>query len=155
MANVQHKLRNHALYRLWAGIKTRCYNKNVPDYKNYGGRGVVMCEDWKNNFKLFYDWATTNGWQKGLQIDKDIKGSGLLYSPNDCCFVTRVENCNKRRSNHVFIIKGERKTIAEICRATGIKRATLEYRINTGLDIESCINRITKKGRYNKLTKIM
>lgn len=84
--NKTHGLNDHPLYRKWNGFKTRCYNKNNPKYHRYGGRGVIVCNEWVNNFKAFYDWAILNGWEEGLQIDKDIKAhklgkEGLIYSP--------------------------------------------------------------------------
>jgi len=84
----------HPLYQVWAGIKDRCYNTNCKTFNRYGGRGVVICEEWKNNFKKFYDWAINNGWEQGLEIDKDVKAKELgipplLYSPEMCCFVTK------------------------------------------------------------------
>lgn len=79
---VTHGLRRHPLYRIWADIKTRCYNKNALHYPRYGGRGVKMCSDWKKNPDHFIVWAVANGWRKGLKIDKDIKKPGnLTYGP--------------------------------------------------------------------------
>jgi len=54
-----HRLSGHPLYRVWRNIISRCYNKNCNHYHNYGGRGVRMCKEWKNDFKTFYDWANT------------------------------------------------------------------------------------------------
>ena len=88
---------SHPLYEVWTGIKMRCYNVNNCGYKNYGGRGITMCDEWKNDFKAFVDWAIENGWRKGLFIDKDIKGDSKIYSPETCSIVTRAENNRKRR----------------------------------------------------------
>lgn len=96
-----HGLTGHPLYSVWTDIKTRCYNKNRKQYKNYGGRGVTICNEWKNDFKCFFDWAIKNGWRKGLELDKDILGNGLIYSPSNCCFVTKINNIKAKK-----IIKG-------------------------------------------------
>lgn len=73
MLGDKHGLSKHPLHNVWHGIKCRCYGKSSKGYNNYGALGVIMCDEWKNNFKSFYDWAISNGWEKGLQIDKDIK----------------------------------------------------------------------------------
>jgi hypothetical protein len=100
-----HGLTNHPLYRVWSGVKDRCYNENTPAYKYYGGSGVKMFDGWKDDFVCFYDWAIDK-WIKGLEIDKDIlyvqkHGGkfGLMYSPEYCQFVTKKENLQQRRSS--------------------------------------------------------
>ena len=55
-----HGLTNHPLFSIWRTIICRCYNKNAQNYKNYGGRGVTMCDEWRNSFKSFYDWCILN-----------------------------------------------------------------------------------------------
>lgn len=105
--NRSHGLSNKCgrLYPLWKSIKYRCYCESSPDYKNYGGRGIVMCDEWKNNFVTFHDWAIANGYkeektEKGLNIltiDRiDVNGN---YEPSNCRFVTNeVQAKNKRKS---------------------------------------------------------
>lgn len=88
-------LSRHPIYGIWIGIKKRCYNKKSKYYKNYGGRGIAMCKGWLEDFKLFYDWALENGWDKKLQIDR-IDNDGD-YEPNNCRFVTHRENTLNRR----------------------------------------------------------
>lgn len=97
-----HGLSEHPLYSIWGDIKTRCYNSRFRQFKNYGGRGVIMCEEWKNSFAAFYDWCVSNGWVKGLDLDKDILGDGLLYSPKTCCFVTRAVNNRAKYKNRIL-----------------------------------------------------
>lgn len=92
----QHNYK-HPLYVIWMSMRMRCYNKNEKSYKDYGGRGVVICEEWLNSFQSFFDWAISNGWKKGLFIDKDIKSDSKIYSPETCSIVTRAENNRKKR----------------------------------------------------------
>lgn len=54
------------LHRIWKNIKTRCYNENTPQFKNWGGRGITMCDEWRNNFQTFYEWSINNGYQENL-----------------------------------------------------------------------------------------
>lgn len=93
--NASHRLRYHPLYKVWLGIKTRCFNPNCINYCNYGGRGISVCSEWKEDFKNFYDWCIENGYKEGLEIDRrDNDGD---YCPENCRIVTRQQNsCNKR-----------------------------------------------------------
>lgn len=89
--NIRHGQSRTALYKVWNGMRQRCENPNVKCYKNYGGRGVTVCKEWLT-FEPFHEWCTSNGWVKGLHIDKDKIGNGLLYSPETCCIITQKEN---------------------------------------------------------------
>lgn len=83
---------NHPLQKIWTGIKQRCGNPNSPVFSYYGAKGVRICEEWEHDFPAFFKWCMANGWKEGLEVDKDIKGSGLLYGPNDCSIVPHLEN---------------------------------------------------------------
>lgn len=89
-----HGLRGHRLNSIWRGMKTRCYNKNSLEYSNYGGRGITVCKEWKDDFKSFYDWAMSHGYKEGLTIDR-IDNNGN-YEPNNCQWLTKSENVAKR-----------------------------------------------------------
>ena len=65
-----HGLSNHPIYYVWSSMKARCYDKNRERYNDWGGRGIRLSDEWKNDFKKFYDWAICNGYRKGLQIDR-------------------------------------------------------------------------------------
>jgi hypothetical protein len=91
------KYREHPLYDVWKGMKARCRDKNNISYKNYGAKGVTVCALWERDFLSFYKWCIANGWEQGLQVDKDIipKQLGvpaILYSPEMCSIITRKEN---------------------------------------------------------------
>jgi hypothetical protein len=95
--------RDHPLYHVWKGMKARCRDKKHASYKNYGARGVKVCLEWANDFLAFYNWAIANGWEKGLQIDKEIKSAQmklppLLYCPETCCFVSQKQNGRNNRN---------------------------------------------------------
>jgi hypothetical protein len=129
-ANTKHGKRSHLLYGIWNGIKNRCYNKNRKSYKYYGGKGVVMCDEWLNDFESFFNWCIGNGWEEGYQIDKDIKGNGLIYSPEMCCIVTPKENSNTRSNSQFIEYNGVRATFAQFSELYGIKYHKLYKRIN-------------------------
>ena len=78
-------------------MKTRCYNPNFIYYCNYGGRGIIICDEWLNDFKAFYEWAINNGYKEGLTIDR-INNDGI-YEPSNCRWITRAEqNRNQRKT---------------------------------------------------------
>lgn len=112
----KHGLYYHPLYRLWHMVYDRCYNPKNISYCNYGAKGVVMCDEWKNDFMSFYNWAILNGWAKGLQIDKDKLSSeqvGKIYSPEYCCFLQRKENMWHRGNSRMVEYQGQTKCLAE------------------------------------------
>ena len=88
-----HGYTNHHLYRVWHHMKQRCYNEKNTAYKYYGGRRITVCDEWKNSFETFIEWALPL-WKKGLLIDR--KNNEGNYEPSNCHFVTLAEsNLNK------------------------------------------------------------
>jgi len=128
-ATKKHGMRNTNLYAVWNSMKVRCRNKNSAAYHNYGGRGIQVCDEWMD-FKKFYEWALSNGYEKGCEIDR-IDNNGN-YEPGNCRFVTPKKNMNNRRTNRYLTINGETKTIAEWSETTGINRVTLRSRVMLG-----------------------
>lgn len=98
--NTKHKGCGTRLYRIWKGIKNRCYNVNEPGYKWYGAKGVYVCSEWRNNFPNFREWALNNGYSDNKVIDKDYLSSKLniekCYSPKNCQWITASENTKIR-----------------------------------------------------------
>lgn len=95
------------LYAAWDNMKRRCLNKQHPCYKHYGGRGINVCESWKNDFSAFKEWAIKNGWKKGLSLDRVDNNKG--YSPSNCRWVTQKVQCNNTRRNVFATINGVTK----------------------------------------------
>ena len=77
------------LYNTWKNIKKRILNPNNPDYKYYGGRGISICNEWLE-FTPFRDWALSNGYEKGLEIDRENTDGN--YEPSNCRWVTHEKN---------------------------------------------------------------
>jgi len=90
-----HGLRHHPLYVVWANMKSRCYSFTNERYKDYGGRGIIVCDQWLNTPSIFISWATNNGYKTGLQIDRF--NNDLSYTPENCRFVTNGENALNTR----------------------------------------------------------
>lgn len=111
---ITHGKTRHPLYQVWANMKQRCCNPNNPAYDAYGGRGIKMCNAWKNNPKSFFDWAESNGWKPGLDIDRKKNDKG--YYPSNCRFVTRIGNLNNTRKNRKVVVNGKEYTLAKAVR---------------------------------------
>lgn len=127
-----HGLCKSPLYRTWAGIKRRCYCPQNHNYHLYGAIGVVMSEDWLNDFKLFHDWCMLNGWEKGLQVDRFPNKTGN-YCPENCRISTPKQNSNNKTNNRLMNISGIVMTMAEAVEKYSIKTSTLLNRLNRGM----------------------
>lgn len=88
-------LTNHKLYSVYYNMRDRCLNERCHAYKDYGGRGITICEEWLglDGYRIFYDWATSNGYKEGLSIDR-IDNDGN-YTPTNCQWITLSENLAK------------------------------------------------------------
>lgn len=147
--NTSHGLSRHPLYIIWRNIKRRCYKKTDKNYDTYGAKGIRVCDEWLNDFMVFYNWCINNGWRKGLQIDKDIKGNGLLYSPETCCLVTSSQNCRKKINNYLVEYDGEIKPLVEWSELININYMTLYNRVKN-TSINSAFTKPVRKGDYRK-----
>ena len=123
----KHKMSRTRLYKIWASMKNRCENPNRKDYKRYGQRGIKVCSDW-SDFLTFCEWATNNGYNDGLTLDRiDVNGN---YEPSNCRWATVKEQSNNRTNNHLITYNGETKTIAQWAEERNINHDTLYSRIN-------------------------
>lgn len=92
----KHGMANkHPLYTTWKGMRQRCYDKKSSRYNIYGGRGIFICDEWRNDFRKFYEWAMSHGWEKGLTIDRIDNDD--IYKPENCRIVTYKENNENRK----------------------------------------------------------
>lgn len=121
-------------------MKQRCNNPNQKKYKNYGARGICLCDDWQNNFKSFFDWAISNGYKHGLTIDRiNVNGN---YEPNNCRWVTQKVQQNNRSNNHLIkSSNGTVKTLAEWSEQAKVTEDALARRIKNGMSVEEAISK--------------
>lgn len=106
------------LYQIWADMKNRCLNENCKSYKEYGGRGITICGEWRIGFETFRDWAYANGYSDELTIDRiDVNGD---YCPENCRWATAAEQMNNLRKNVHYEVDGVRLTNAEWARIIGV-----------------------------------
>ena len=148
---IKHGGRKTRLYDIWHGIKARCYNPNNRAYKRYGGRGITMCDEWRDSFAAFRDWAVANGYSDQLTCDrKDTNGS---YTPDNCRWVTPKTQANNRRDNRLLTHDGQTHTISEWAELTGINKKTIYARIDRyGWDVKRTLitqSRIKKESIRN------
>jgi len=99
--NTKHGLRWTPEYSCWLNMKQRCYNRKNTAYKNYGARGIVVCDEWKNDFQVFYNWLHKNKYEHGLTIDR-IDNNGN-YNPSNCRLVTRNYQAANKRNNNIVV----------------------------------------------------
>lgn len=91
------------LYSSYKAMLTRCYNPKSRNFRWYGAKGIGVCEQWRNDFGTFREWALANGYHDGLTLDR--KKSHLDYSPENCGYVTQSENSRRMQANYVLVPK--------------------------------------------------
>lgn len=128
--NYKHGLKNTRLFRIWSNMKNRCNNPNCDVFHRYGGRGITVCDEWKNDFQAFYDWSITHGYSDELTLDrKDNDGN---YCPENCRWATFKTQANNTSRCRLITINGETKSMHEWCEITGVNYNTARDRINRG-----------------------
>lgn len=123
------------LYDKWKNMISRCYDPKNIGFNLYGAKGVRVCDEWRNNYQSFLDWALTHGWEPGLQLDKDIKGNGLLYSPDTCSFVTPIVNYAARKHIHKIIYNNKEEIAVHVAKRLGISSSRFFKRLRKGWNI--------------------
>lgn len=125
------------LHRIWAHMKDRCYNKYNHAHKNYGGRGITVCNDWKDCFLNFFIWSINSGYKDGLTIDRiDVNG---CYEPSNCRWVTLKEQQRNRRNNKIVNYKGKNVCLSFVSETEKINWSTINNRMKRGLSLENSI----------------
>lgn len=129
------------IYRIWSGMKDRCYNQNYFQYYLYGGKGIKVCNEWldkKTGFVNFYEWAINNGYKDNLSIDR-IDGN-KNYEPSNCRWVTQKEQCRNICTNINITYNGETHCLTEWAEILNIKFGTLYWRYKNWEDINKIFN---------------
>lgn len=126
-----HGLSRHPLYHVISDAIDRCHNPKAQEYHRYGARGITVCEEWRENRERFIEWAVSNGYAKGLTIDRIDNNRG--YAPDNCRFVTQQENTNNRRNTVLVEIDGKKIPCTEAARIYGISAGKIRKRYRAGL----------------------
>jgi len=122
-----HEESGSRLYNIWSGIKKRTGVETNKDFKYYGGRRIVMCGEWKNDFLAFKNWAISSGYRDDLTIDRiDVNGD---YCPENCRWIPMEKQAENKRNNVKLMYHGETMILADWSERTGIKITTLWSRL--------------------------
>jgi hypothetical protein len=133
---------NPPLYVVWRSMLARCYDPNFKQRKDYGGRGVKVCPQWRHDYKQFYaDMAPR---PEGTLLDR-IDNDGD-YTPENCRWATHKESQRNRRNTKRVTIQGKIHLVSELTERTGLKWDTIVERAEAGLTYEQVIS---KKRRFN------
>ena len=112
---------------IFKGMKQRCYNPNTHSYKNYGARGITICDEWLNNPNSFYMWAYDNGYSQGLSIERIDVSMG--YYPENCKFISKSDQSKNKTNTIMITIDGETKCLADWAKLYNINYNTVRMRI--------------------------
>lgn len=120
-----HSMSKDRIYKIWAGIKVRCYNNKCESYFRYGGRGIKVCDEWKDDFMNFYNWAMNNGYKDDLTIDRiDVNGN---YEPDNCKWIPLCEQSWNKRNTRKYI---DGRPLSVVCNEVGIDLNLVHQRID-------------------------
>lgn len=146
-AHKTHGETHTRLYGVWANMMGRCYNPKNREYLRYGGRGVTVCEDWRD-FAQFADWARASGYDETAargECTLERRNNDLGYSPDNCVWANASVQANNTRRNRYISYQGETKTLSQWARHLGIKQSTLSRRILSGWPVEKAFTEEVKK----------
>jgi hypothetical protein len=114
-------------YHTWASMIKRCTNSKNKDFRWYGGRGITVCDKWRQSFATFL--ADMGEPPTGTSIDRFPDKNGN-YEPGNCRWATKIEQANNTRTNRVIIFAGKKQSMAQWARELGISYGALSYRLN-------------------------
>ncbi len=134
-----HGLCDSPIHNSWSCMKSRCGNPKDIRYKDYGGRGITYCDEWRD-FKSFLAWATANGWQEGLTLDRLDVDKG--YSPDNCRWATREQQDNNKRNSVYLTFQGQRMTCGQLAKLMGLNKSTVLVNAKRGLSGDEILKRI-------------
>lgn len=143
--NKKHNKAGTRLYSIWQGMKTRCLNKKVNSYKNYGDRNITICNEWFD-FENFYNWAMNNGYKDNLTLDRIDNNNG--YNPKNCKWRTYKQQANNTRKNKIITYNGKNHTLSEWAEIYNFKYMFLYDRLRLGWSFEQAINTPKRKNQY-------
>ena len=135
--NTTHGDTHTHLYGIYRKMLWRCYNKNANHYDLYGGKGIVVCDEWKTSYEAFRDWALSNGYKKSLTIDRiNVDGN---YCPENCRWVSRKLQTQNRHNTIFLTLNGVKKPLSEWVKIYGVKYTTAYYRYAKGLPVNEIL----------------
>lgn len=141
--NLTHGWSKTRLYSIWGSMISRCHNENTKSYRWYGGKGVSVCDEWRNSFSKFKEWALNNGYDennKELTIDRiDFNGN---YCPDNCRWIPFSEQTKNTSRNRFFDYNGEKWLVGDLAKYFGVSRDVLRYRLDRGKSVENIVEEL-------------
>ena len=139
--NHSHKMSGTRIYLEWQGMKGRCYNPHDPRYDRWGGRGISVCDEWRDSFESFYEWAMAHGYSDELTIDR-IDNDGN-YTPDNCRWASQKQQSRNRSTNINITIGNSTRTLTEWCEIFQVdyKNVLSRYHRNRFASIDDLFNR--------------
>lgn len=135
--NTTHNLSNNRLYGIYHGIKKRCYNKNSRSYKDYGARGIKMCDSWLKDFRTFYEWASCSGYKDNLTIERiDINKD---YCPENCSWIPLGEQAKNTSRSRYYELDGVKHLLGDWCRIYNIEFTCVRRRLERGWNLKKAL----------------
>ena len=136
------------LYNTWKNMKSRCYWKGHEFYRIYGGRGITVCDEWKNSFETFRNWALEHGYSDKLTIDRiDVNGN---YEPSNCRWITQKEQCHNKNTNRVVEYHGKKGVFLDMCRRLNVNECTIRSRMKNGCSFEDAVEKFKKTAPFKE-----
>lgn len=139
------------LYNKWGSMKTRCYYPKSKDYKNYGGRGIKICDEWLN-YDNFRNWSISTGYQEGLTIDRIDNDRN--YEPSNCKWITMKEQQRNKRNNRIITYNGKSLTLVEWGEIYNINPDRIGARLKNGWSVEDALSTEVKSPMKKKIENL-
>lgn len=152
LPQIKHNKSNTRLYNVWKSMKGRCYTKTDSAYHLYGGRGITVCDEWRNDYSTFYEWSIANGYKEvddssKFTIDRiDVNGN---YEPSNCRWVDMKTQCNNKRNNARYMYDGSLLTLRDISKRAGIDYKILKGRIDRGESLFDALYKDYELAQYH------
>lgn len=143
---VTHGESGTPVYRVWHAMIERCRNPGDLGFKDYGGRGIRVCDAWLE-FTAFRD-AMGPRPEGGTLERENVNGN---YEPSNCRWAQQIEQANNRRNNRRLTANGQTRTLAEWARAAGMAKTTLRHRLDSGWPIEEALTQRSSRGQRRDL----
>jgi len=142
----KHGLCHTAEYRAWQTMRLRCHNPSNAAYPRYGGRGIAVCDRWRNDFLAFLQ---DMGRKPSPKHELDRRENDLGYYPTNCRWVTRSVNDRNRRNNLWVEFRGQQRLLIELCEQAGIRCDTVKWRLRAGMSLEAALSGPARPKRAN------
>ena len=134
------------LYDIWHGMIRRCHDPKRKDYAKYGGKGIKVCDEWRNSFENFKAWSMSHGYKEGMTLDRINNKHG--YSPMNCRWLSARNQTYNRKTNHYLSVDGETKTLEQWSISSGLTPDCILHRIQRGWSAKDAVT-IPSGGKRN------